>query len=819
MINARYLLSAADISVESTTVSEMDSSEYLEVISQPSQIQDFDEGSTFTDDTTAEVTIVNIVPVDATVSSEEISCPIDSNCDADSNTTVDFPIEGITSDSHLNVLGDSVNIIATDEFANDPETSIAEVSPDAICNASVDSTNDAENTPMPAVNALEIATNSAPITDSAVNFPEIATSSVSVTSTGVNTTDIATSSDSGSELPSNTSVEINATFSSIPVYIPSSASTVSNTSMPAPWKPSFKKESNESSFVTSKSAVNIEKKSKKLLQSEKYAAADAKLNNMLDAYIIPSSSSSVSDAILEAIEEPAELKPVDTTDILVEEIMPVIDETDEDWEVTAEKIESGKKAINLVPVLSTPTSIGATDAINSVIPSATITTTPIPEVTVTPEKKITRSLRPGGGSSNNLMKTITGPTTRVVNAKIIYQRDFILKQRNSLYPPSDTPYERPNHLSMYNNISFSEVVPSSPSSSTGTSSSASKAGNGGGRGIQSGRSPNTASAVTVEGTDSWKREPATYPQQHQQGSKYPSQQQQQQQGIVYQPSQQKQHAKRDTVVPIPPKKVVNDPVEVLSQQIRSILNKITPQTFDKLAGQIKDIKITASTLGNQLVNLIFEKAIYEQNFSNLYADLCLDLEKQIVLSGNASSPSIATGQQASSWTFIHVIYFRDSNQYSWVIDLDVDSNVLAGPYKSVKDCLASVSGEILPPMRSIPYKLQLQEIVVVNNILFKVYKNLSNSSEEQYFTNFFPVDEIPKEAMPPQRFSSLEDALKNARKKNSIKGKLLSLCQKEFMASSVKVRYFILGLLFRFITYTCNYSLINIKPWTWPLKN
>ena len=53
-----------------------------------------------------------------------------------------------------------------------------------------------------------------------------------------------------------------------------------------------------------------------------------------------------------------------------------------------------------------------------------------------------------------------------------------------------------------------------------------------------------------------------------------------------------------------------DPLKELERQVRSILNKLTPQKFDKLVKQFKELEIDSEVKLNKSIELIFEKVIY-----------------------------------------------------------------------------------------------------------------------------------------------------------------------------------------------------------------
>jgi hypothetical protein len=62
---------------------------------------------------------------------------------------------------------------------------------------------------------------------------------------------------------------------------------------------------------------------------------------------------------------------------------------------------------------------------------------------------------------------------------------------------------------------------------------------------------------------------------------------------------------------------------------RSILNKITPEKFEKLSDQIVQSGIESAELLRGVISLIFDKAVAEPTFCALYARLCVKLSKAL----------------------------------------------------------------------------------------------------------------------------------------------------------------------------------------------
>ncbi|KAD2394229.1 hypothetical protein E3N88_41206 [Mikania micrantha] len=64
-------------------------------------------------------------------------------------------------------------------------------------------------------------------------------------------------------------------------------------------------------------------------------------------------------------------------------------------------------------------------------------------------------------------------------------------------------------------------------------------------------------------------------------------------------------------------------------ELHSILNKLTPEKFDLLKGQLIDSGITTADILEGVISLIFDKAVLEPTFCPMYAQLCSDLNRKI----------------------------------------------------------------------------------------------------------------------------------------------------------------------------------------------
>lgn len=64
------------------------------------------------------------------------------------------------------------------------------------------------------------------------------------------------------------------------------------------------------------------------------------------------------------------------------------------------------------------------------------------------------------------------------------------------------------------------------------------------------------------------------------------------------------------------------------RQIKGILNKLTPEKFDRLLNQLLEVVTTAEILKHTIA-MVFENAVAQPTFVAMYADLCLQLSKEL----------------------------------------------------------------------------------------------------------------------------------------------------------------------------------------------
>lgn len=90
--------------------------------------------------------------------------------------------------------------------------------------------------------------------------------------------------------------------------------------------------------------------------------------------------------------------------------------------------------------------------------------------------------------------------------------------------------------------------------------------------------------------------------------------------------------------------------DIVFRKVRGILNKLTPEKFEKLSDDLLCIGLDSPTILKGVILLIFEKALDEPKYSSMYAQLCRRLSEEAPnfeppTNANGSTPSISTFRQ------------------------------------------------------------------------------------------------------------------------------------------------------------------------------
>ncbi|KAK9303146.1 hypothetical protein QLX08_005097 [Tetragonisca angustula] len=98
--------------------------------------------------------------------------------------------------------------------------------------------------------------------------------------------------------------------------------------------------------------------------------------------------------------------------------------------------------------------------------------------------------------------------------------------------------------------------------------------------------------------------------------------------------------------------------EALYKKVRSVLNKLTPQKFNTLVGQVRSLTVDTPERLQGVINLVFEKAVDEPSFSVAYALMCKELAVMEVSGSDKNSE-----KQECSYTFKKLIINRCQKEF------------------------------------------------------------------------------------------------------------------------------------------------------------
>jgi translation initiation factor 4G len=220
---------------------------------------------------------------------------------------------------------------------------------------------------------------------------------------------------------------------------------------------------------------------------------------------------------------------------------------------------------------------------------------------------------------------------------------------------------------------------------------------------------------------------------------------------------------------------------------------MTKEKFDRLSAQMIDIQILSYDMLTMMIHNVYEKAIDEPSFGDMYADLCVKLSKGAAQANNdfvkviesdeepPTEGDAAPGQSAESSS--HIVY-------RWSNDVSTTDGEIVGPFPSADACIdAAIEGSGEPQQRG-EMVLELVKLVIKKGIFVKVMKKKDASPDEGdvYYTVYFNVAEAEECGQQlSEIFLSEVECISNAKKKNSFKRSLLNKCEDEFKKQDIYV--------------------------------
>ncbi|CAN6232427.1 unnamed protein product [Urochloa humidicola] len=112
--------------------------------------------------------------------------------------------------------------------------------------------------------------------------------------------------------------------------------------------------------------------------------------------------------------------------------------------------------------------------------------------------------------------------------------------------------------------------------------------------------------------------------------------------------------------------------ERVLKTVKGILNKLTPEKFDLLKGKLIEAGITTADILKDVIALVFEKAVLEPTFCQMYAQLCFELNESL-----PSFPSEEPGGREI--TFKRVLLNNCQEAFEGAGNLRAEVEKLTGP--------------------------------------------------------------------------------------------------------------------------------------------
>jgi len=252
------------------------------------------------------------------------------------------------------------------------------------------------------------------------------------------------------------------------------------------------------------------------------------------------------------------------------------------------------------------------------------------------------------------------------------------------------------------------------------------------------------------------------------------------------------------------------PLVIAEKKIKSILNKMTKEKFDRLSQQIIDIPVTSYQILTLMISKVYEKGIDEPYLGDMYGDLCVRMSLHVqsnsfvqIIESNEEPPTedgepapATTGGDAAS----------NFSVFRWSHDVSTDDSDIVGPFTTVEDCMKmALSSDVQQdPVERGDIELELVKLQIKNGVFIKVLKKKKKKPDDEekeegeeedddelqdeFYTVFFPVTDHEECGQQFSKiFLSERECASDAKKQNSFKRSLLNKCEDEFNKQDIYV--------------------------------
>jgi translation initiation factor 4G len=225
----------------------------------------------------------------------------------------------------------------------------------------------------------------------------------------------------------------------------------------------------------------------------------------------------------------------------------------------------------------------------------------------------------------------------------------------------------------------------------------------------------------------------------------------------------------------------NSVMAKIEKQMKSLLNKMTKEKFDKLSTQMCDIPIQSYEMLALVIKLVYEKAITEPSFSDMYANLCYRLSQMVkkgtfikIIEESDEDPLAEGGE---------VDYSEGGSgsvSYRWSNDVSTSDAEIVGPFENEQQSIdAALADEDTTPVKRGELELTLHRLLIRRGKFIKI---MHSQADDKYYIVFFPIAQAHEcgQQLSQEIFTSEIEAQNHAIKMNTFKRSLLNKCEDEF---------------------------------------
>ncbi len=226
------------------------------------------------------------------------------------------------------------------------------------------------------------------------------------------------------------------------------------------------------------------------------------------------------------------------------------------------------------------------------------------------------------------------------------------------------------------------------------------------------------------------------------------------------------------------------------KKLKGILNKMTKEKFDRLSAQMCEIPILSNEMLVMIIKHVYEKAIFEPSFGDMYSDLCLRLSQT---AKKADFVKLIESDEEPLKVVLKVeARHLRSLVYRWSNDVDTNDDEVIGPFETPEECIgAALDADNCPdPVKRGDQELVLHNVKIRQGIFIKSLRTEGDPEGDKYYVVFFPKDQAEEIGQQMSDiFLTDREAMNDGLKQNSFKRSLLNKCEDEFNKQDIYVHW------------------------------